>query len=154
MANPVKTQSNAIKKYWAKTLIELGKTLSPDLDLEDGEWDNEGYVIYKAPNFCFACGIRGGTQRAHIEPRQKGGTDTADNLHLLCPKCHLESEFFRSDLYWHWFKNKDMDSALSERIKSDLEIVKFINDKIIEDGLIPNNLSQNDMNNYILKYYN
>lgn len=55
---------------------------------------------------CFACGRTDALQRAHILPRSYGGTDEAFNLHMLCPKCHVESENLLGIEYWRWFKSK------------------------------------------------
>lgn len=46
------------------------------------------------PAGCFSCGCGGELERAHIVPRHPphNGSDGADNLHLLCRPCHLESE--------------------------------------------------------------
>jgi len=54
---------------------------------------------------CFACGDRD-VQRCHIFPRSKGGDNTVENLHLLCGKCHVESEYLEGDFYWRWLKHK------------------------------------------------
>lgn len=47
-----------------------------------------------SPAGCFSCGCGGELERAHIVPRHPphNGSDDADNLHLLCRPCHLESE--------------------------------------------------------------
>lgn len=56
---------------------------------------------------CFACGSNGNGRldRAHIVPRSISFDDSVENIHLLCPHCHLESEsFIAGDWhYWHWF---------------------------------------------------
>lgn len=52
---------------------------------------------------CMACGRAHALHRAHIMPRCAGGTDEPDNLHLLCPICHRDSEFFVGEAYDAWF---------------------------------------------------
>ena len=54
---------------------------------------------------CFACGDHD-VERCHIFPRSKGGTNNEENLHLLCGKCHVESEMLEGNLYWRWLKFK------------------------------------------------
>jgi hypothetical protein len=41
---------------------------------------------------CFACGKQGRLDRAHILAKCDGGTDTVENLHLLCRCCHVHQE--------------------------------------------------------------
>lgn len=52
---------------------------------------------------CFACGDTYIIERCHIIPRNSGGTDLVNNIHLLCKKCHIESEFLYGNVYWNWF---------------------------------------------------
>lgn len=53
---------------------------------------------------CFACGDVLRLERCHIIPRWKGGPDAVHNLHVLCARCHVESE--SSADYWGWFNKK------------------------------------------------
>ena len=41
--------------------------------------------------------------RAHVLPRHRGGVDEPENIHLLCPGCHSESELLSGDAYNIWF---------------------------------------------------
>lgn len=55
---------------------------------------------------CFACGcVTKHLDRAHIKPVISGGSNTVENLHLLCKICHKESEFLEDADYWQWFFN-------------------------------------------------
>jgi hypothetical protein len=55
-------------------------------------------IVYDFPSStrpsCMACGYVESVQRAHIVPRSSGmfNCDHATNIHLLCPRCHAESE--------------------------------------------------------------
>ena len=40
--------------------------------------------------------------RAHIYPDVDGGSKRINNLHLLCRKCHTESEPLEGYVYWLW----------------------------------------------------
>ena len=57
---------------------------------------------------CMACGIsedKGDGKyldRAHIYPDVDGGSKRTNNLHLLCKKCHTESEPLEGYVYWLW----------------------------------------------------
>lgn len=53
---------------------------------------------------CWACGDTLRLERAHIVPKAFGGQDTVDNLHILCARCHLESETFTGNEYWRWYE--------------------------------------------------
>ena len=55
---------------------------------------------------CFACGLESTTDRAHIFPKQIGGSAKVSNLHLLCKKCHHESELLEGVAYWCWIALK------------------------------------------------
>jgi hypothetical protein len=56
---------------------------------------------------CFACSSLDTKrlERAHILARCSGGSDTVDNLHLLCRYCHISSETVSGKAYWQWFKH-------------------------------------------------
>lgn len=94
--------------YWADKLIDSKFWL-------DAVYDN--MVNANAPitrsdakgaiHICFACGSELGTERCHIVPKTDGGSDDAENLHLLCKECHIESEYLTGDVYWIWFKRKN-----------------------------------------------
>lgn len=65
--------------------------------------DDFKYDIYE--HECFACGnITLGLHRCHIIGIMHGGSNMANNLHLLCPSCHNESEGLQE--YWTWFVYK------------------------------------------------
>ena len=56
---------------------------------------------------CFACDfIHGTTERAHIRALCNGGSNSPDNLHLLCPQCHKDSEFIEGNAYWDWIADR------------------------------------------------
>jgi len=56
---------------------------------------------------CFACDfILGTTERAHIKALCNGGSNSPDNLHLLCPQCHKDSEFIEGQAYWNWIADR------------------------------------------------
>lgn len=52
---------------------------------------------------CFACG-RSEVERCHIVASVNGGPNDESNLHLLCPRCHVESETIQGEHYWRWLK--------------------------------------------------
>lgn len=84
-----------IYRFWGKTLVQINKFDSL-FEVEDGNH-----------TICWACGMcdRGQLERAHILPRNMGGSDEASNLHMLCPTCHKMSEFSWGREYWTWFRN-------------------------------------------------
>lgn len=80
---------------------------------------------------CMACANtyfdNGTLDRAHIVPLWLGGNNACENLHLLCPTCHRDSELmWRSNdnygygvlRYWNWFFERDYERAnLSRQIR-------------------------------------
>lgn len=68
--------------------------------------------------FCFACGRPEPLQRSHILAISQGGTNSLDNLHLLCPNCHQDSERLAGEAYWCWFKSVPRGSGLALYLKS------------------------------------
>jgi len=81
-----------ILEYWQQNCIQLGPVKKgDDFGVEQSE--------------CFACGnFIHGLHRAHIVPLCFGGSNSVDNIHLLCPGCHCESE--NMTRYWTWLKYK------------------------------------------------
>ena len=89
---------NLIYQYWhfaegQQTLLERGIKLENQLD-----------VFGKPKLDCFACGDVLKVERCHIVAKTLGGDDDVSNLHLLCAKCHVESEFIPASKYWIWFE--------------------------------------------------
>ncbi|MGD9671833.1 MAG: HNH endonuclease [Hyphomicrobiaceae bacterium] len=84
----------AIRAFWAPRLAQLGK-VGDVIDLLEDDWN--GFPR------CFRCGNPHILQRAHIIALQAGGSNHANNLHLLCKPCHVESEHMPYDQYWAWF---------------------------------------------------
>ncbi len=66
---------------------------------------------------CFACGSYHRIERAHIVPLCDGGTNDASNLHLLCAKCHIDSETLVGDLYWAWLERMRETSPFIHEMK-------------------------------------
>jgi hypothetical protein len=78
-----------IVEHWQARIEELGPT-PEKRDLSENE--------------CFACGDHLKIERAHIEKAQFGGSMGSENLHLLCRRCHTESELFSGGYYWAWLR--------------------------------------------------
>jgi hypothetical protein len=86
--------ARAIRDHWALFLTEVRKFTS-EFDVMDQD------------NACFACGHAWDEndvpEKAHILARCDGGSDTAENLHMLCHECHKTSETLSGYKYWAWF---------------------------------------------------
>ena len=67
---------------------------------------DEEFGILPTQKVCYACGYLYRLQRCHILAKQFGGSNSCENLHLLCSNCHWESERFSGDLYWAWLFHK------------------------------------------------
>ena len=92
----------SIREYWRDKLWKQKGYDSPDEFMEMG--------------LCFACGSDAGKtpERAHIKARGEGGTDSPDNLHVLCHVCHKDSEGLSGERYFQWLKQRSfMDMITS-----------------------------------------
>ena len=90
-----------IFNHWAPILAEMG------VFIEDG--------------VCFACGGAGSLERAHIEPRAITQDDSVGNLHLLCGRCHHDSEYLDSrDDYFAWLKSRSPIDGLLSKMQASL----------------------------------
>ena len=126
---------NQIKNYWKCRIVDIKHNIFPSVE-----------YLCKG-DYCFACGMltNNHTERAHILARQEGGSDNVDNLHLLCPACHKDSEMISGDLYYEWLvKRTHVDAILSisykvdysfyrsfretaQELKIDIDSIEFLN---------------------------
>jgi len=57
-------------------------------------------MIAKHGNCCMNCGYPGGfIEMHHIDPVSNGGDHIADNVILLCEKCHMEAHGWNKKNY-------------------------------------------------------
>ena len=94
----------SIRRYWADT----------DLWQKKG-YDSQEEFVYS--NSCFACGrfSNFSLEKAHITPRVNNGTDAVDNIHMLCIKCHTDSEYLEGDQYWQWLYSRNIIAMMTSR---------------------------------------
>ena len=87
--------------------------------------------------YCFACGMIDETrtlERAHIVARCNGGSDTAENLHLLCHTCHRASEYREGPEYFKWLETWTMhDRLLLEAAKLGYPIWSLVQNAFQEE---------------------
>jgi hypothetical protein len=94
----------------------------------DQLWNEKGFdsrAEFMERGNCFACGMNpgGSLERAHIHARTNGGSDTADNLHMLCRTCHRDSEYLEGDDYWRWFwERTSTDMLMSSSARSGINL--------------------------------
>lgn len=85
----IRTKSKEIVDYWFKIVDESG--LSVDAS--------------EANERCWRCGYKTPLERCHIIPSSLGGPDTADNLVLLCRRCHIENPNVNDPkIMWDWIR--------------------------------------------------
>lgn len=87
----------AIRAHWADRL-----------------WLAKGYdskAEFMERGTCFACGMDG-SERAHILARAAGGDDTPENLHILCHRCHKDSEYLEGSAYMDWLMDRNALSMI------------------------------------------
>jgi len=59
----------------------------------------------EAEKLCWRCAHKRRLQRCHIVPKALGGSDTADNLVLLCGQCHAEAPNVADPSFmWVWLR--------------------------------------------------
>lgn len=80
----------AIAEYWNERIGEFGVFGIDQDELPEKE--------------CWACG-KPHVQRCHIDDYAHGGANAVDNLVLLCPGCHAESESLSPASFWPWIKH-------------------------------------------------
>lgn len=85
--------------------------------------------VYTLDSDCFCCGLNKFLERAHIKPECQGGANTVENLHLLCKSCHIESEGMCGDIYWDWFKSKDIYEESDRKFANDLKFAQNVLDR-------------------------
>lgn len=92
----------AIRVHWAERLTQMQRADSLE-DVLDCDW-------------CFACGfsLPMKTERAHILAWCDGGSHDLENLHLLCPPCHIASEPLSGADYWTWFAERTPLDAIEQ----------------------------------------
>ena len=114
-----------IRDHWAQWLVEQGKFDSVEevwaIHIFTDEVNGE-IVIRDEGLCCFACGFtsqRAPLERAHILAIFDGGSNDADNLHMLCKLCHKASEFISGEEYFAWFSQRNiMHRALEAAIRN------------------------------------
>lgn len=101
---PILPTKKKIKEYWNIKVVEMKPNTFDSVE----QLNNKDY--------CFACGIvtNNHTERAHILARSVGGSDTEENLHLLCSICHKASEMLDGDEYVDWFVKRNHIDMVSD----------------------------------------
>jgi hypothetical protein len=120
-----------IRTYWADKLgltTENYKEFSPHTEKQ---WKFDSPTEAMEPGICFACGMASkGLERAHITARCNGGSDTVENLHMLCHCCHKDSEVVEGEAYWEWFWSRTMeDVCISAMLKTGKNVWQLFNSK-------------------------
>jgi 5-methylcytosine-specific restriction endonuclease McrA len=66
-------------------------------------WDGRHQRINALTDVCWCCGYHSRfLEKAHITALILGGSDELANIHLLCTRCHQETELFDADQYWRY----------------------------------------------------
>jgi len=106
----------AVKTHWAPYLVSIDK-----FDCIEEVFESD---------YCFACGQEstGDIERAHITARCEGGSDSVENIHLLCGFCHKLSEFINGDEYLIWLKEQDAIKLMFQMVakRNPIEFAKIM----------------------------
>jgi len=85
----IKTKINDIIEYWSARIYECSIGV---------DWS-------EAKSHCWRCGCKKMLDRCHIVPYSLKGTDSPDNLVLLCKRCHAENPNVKDkEIMWDWIK--------------------------------------------------
>lgn len=85
----METSVKQIVDYWSSIQDECGLAV---------DWS-------EAHELCWRCGYKCALQRCHIIPRALNGSDQADNLVLLCLRCHREAPNVDDPAFmWQWLR--------------------------------------------------
>ena len=96
-------RNEKILNYWyASPLKEI---FNWDFRTQIVEKNGKGVIVTKG---CMACGIAQDSylERAHVKARCCGGSNHFNNIHMLCKRCHKESEEIHGLRYWVWLHLK------------------------------------------------
>lgn len=129
---PNKATVKAIKSYWLSDdgqcrLKEIDQRLSLNIHVRINLALND-----ELPR-CWAClKIKSRLQRCHIVPDYSGGSPKAENLILMCYKCHLDSPTMdHPDAIWVW-----MNELILWRDEIHFYLEKFISQsRLSEQGI-------------------
>ncbi len=115
----------AIRAHWAKRLWAIKG------------FDSEAEFLERGT--CFACGMDG-SERAHIVARSVGGSDGCENLHILCHRCHKDSEYLEGSAYMDWLMDRNalsMIMSAAARVGFNLAVLMQPNAKVSGGGAFP-----------------
>jgi len=95
-----------VRSHWAAWFLQTHD------DVDDSP-QTEGDA---SVSLCYACGYYWpDCERAHIVARCNGGSDSVENLHMLCKTCHRASEPYEGDAYWEWITGWTITHAILAR---------------------------------------
>lgn len=90
-----------IRRKWSPVLYRLKGYASAE-------------AFREAEDECFACcRAMPVLERAHIIPRRHGGKANWANIHILCDRCHTESEDLTGTEYWDWFWSRHFSHRMT-----------------------------------------
>ncbi len=120
--------ANLIRKHWAEKNIWRRK----------GYQSKEEFIADKYA--CFACMFSFSRkhpgfplEKCHIKAVAIGGDDVIENIHLLCPPCHQESEKLDGPAYWRWFvKSNFIDRLLGHTVSKYPDTIMLFHDYLSE----------------------
>jgi HNH endonuclease len=110
--------------------------------------DESGLAVdwAEAHKRCWTCGRKKWKRnfdRCHIIPRSLGGLDSADNLVLLCPRCHKQAPNVNDPSFiWFWLRSRAVPLYDTEWIISGLEEYQRLFGKRPFSGPNPPNVSE------------
>lgn len=145
--------NKTIHKYW----LEL---VQNDIDKYEKVLGGDTVVniLYGNAAECYACGCEARLQRCHIVPHCCGGSDLADNLFLMCLRCHQDNpDTVYADMFFHYVRHREsyvnfswgevvrvMKELVAEAKAEDLEKVELFQKVPIREQMSHHNQIDND----------
>lgn len=95
-------------------------------------WDGRHPRISAIEDICWCCGEYTSLDRCHIHALVDGGSDTLDNVHLLCRPCHLRTEGMTPAAYWTYLEHHPYEPIA--RMTKRYEAIKAASAKMHDTG--------------------
>jgi len=122
----------SIREFWGNTSLWRFKNFDSRFEFMEDD-------------YCFACGFTNGegkTERSHIVALSLGGSNQCENLHLLCSRCHIDSENLgmpandtHQASYWRWFFSRTYnDRCMSAALAQGFNYRDFDNLKALQNA--------------------
>ena len=117
----IATTVSEIVNYWKRN----SQTHTPNVD------------FYDAHERCWRCSYKTKLQKCHIVPHSLGGSDSPQNLVLLCRLCHEEGpNVIDSEIFWDWINAHNIEFYDAYWTRRGMSEYEYIYKKSLEEDLV------------------